>query len=264
MSDHIFLNNPVQRISNGKDGKVVLHLPNDKTDTFDHVILATHADQALSILGPSATKEERSILSCFKTSKNEVVLHSDIKHMPQRRSAWSSWNYMTLSPQSKSYTDIVSLTYNMNILQHIPEETFDNVLVTLNPLHQPDPGLTQGRFCYSHPLYTPKTAEAQKQLQSIQNIRGISYAGAWTNYGFHEDGITSGLKVAQEHLGASIPFDFVNFTHSRGIKPKLGKLDYFVRFIIVFIQVIVIQPLEALAGFQRGIAERRLKSLKQI
>jgi predicted NAD/FAD-binding protein len=250
-SDRVFLNTPVKQVSNNISGSVVLQFANSKTDTFDHVILATHADQALLILDSSVTKEERSILSSFKTSKNEVVLHSDLTHMPQRRSAWSSWNYMTLSPLSKLYTDTVSLTYNMNILQHIPEDKFGNVLVTLNPLQQPDPVLTQGRFSYSHPLYTPKTIEAQKRLPAIQNRRGISYAGAWTNYGFHEDGFTSGLKAAQDYLGANIPFDIVDSALSRGKKPNLGIVDYLVRLVIVFIQVFVVQPSELLAGIKR-------------
>lgn len=81
-SDHVFLNSPVQRIENNASGGVVLYLEHGRTDTFDHVILATHGDQALSILGSSATEEERSILSCFKTSQNEVVLHSDLTHVP--------------------------------------------------------------------------------------------------------------------------------------------------------------------------------------
>ncbi|CZR57388.1 uncharacterized protein PAC_07277 [Phialocephala subalpina] len=263
-SDHVFLNSPVQRIENNASGRVVLYLEDGRTDTFDHVILATHGDQALSILGSSATEEERSVLSCFKTSQNEVVLHSDLTHMPQRRNAWSSWNYMTLSPESEAFTDMVSLTYNMNTLQHIPENKFGHILVTLNPLYQPDPVLTQGRFLYLHPLYTPKAVQAQKQLRHIQNKRGISYAGAWTNYGFHEDGFSSGLQAAQDHLGAKLPFDFVDSTLSRGKKPKLSIVDYFVRLVIILIQVLVVQSLELLAGIKRQpIDKRLLKEVKQ-
>ena len=170
---------------------------------------------------------------------------------------------MTLSPQSEAYTDMVSLTYYMNALQHIPENPFGHVLVTLNPLHQPDPALTQGRFLYSHPLYTPKAVQAQKQLRRIQNKRGISYAGAWTNYGFHEDGFSSGLQAAND-LGAKLPFDFVDSTFSRGKKPKLGVVDYFMRLVIILIQVLVIQFLELLAGIKRQPVDKPpLKELKQ-
>lgn len=138
----------------------------------------------------------------------------------------------------------------MNILQHIPEDKFGHILVTLNPLYQPDPALTQGRFFYSHPLYTTEAVQAQKQLRYIQNKRGISYAGAWTNYGIHEDGFSSGLQAAQDHLGAKLPFDFVDSTLSRGKKPKLGIVDYFVRLIIILIQVLVVQSMELLAGIK--------------
>ncbi|KAK8920482.1 hypothetical protein VCV18_007785 [Metarhizium anisopliae] len=249
--NHLFLNTAVRQLSNDEDGRVVLHFENGKSDTFDHVILATHGDQALAILGPSATDQERAILSCFQTSQNEAVLHSDLTLMPRNRKAWSSWNYLTLSSSSKTNVDQVSLTYNMNILQHIPREPFGDVLVTLNPLHRPRAALTKARFFYSHPLYTPTAVRAQKFLRHIQNKRGISYAGAWTKYGFHEDGFSSGLHVAQEHLGAKLPFDFIDSTYSRGKKPKLGLADHFARLLILLVQVFVVQILERIAGTSR-------------
>jgi predicted NAD/FAD-binding protein len=251
-SDRVFLNTPVRRIQNDASGRVVLDVGDGRTETFDHVILATHGDQALSILGSSATEEERSVLSGFQTSQNEAVLHSDLAHMPRRRHAWASWNYTTLS------TDRVSLTYDMNSLQHIPVDTFGHVLVTLNPLHPPDPALTQGRFLYSHPLYTAKAVRAQEQLPHIQNRRGISYAGAWTKYGFHEDGFSSGLQAARDHLDAKLPFDLVDSSLSRGRKPTLNVVDHLVRLIIVLIQVLVVQSLERLAGIDRRPRDKGL------
>ncbi|KAG6039909.1 hypothetical protein E4U41_001816 [Claviceps citrina] len=247
--NHLFLKSPVTSLRNDESGRVVLQLENGKTDTFDHVILATHGDQALSILGDSATQQEREILSCFQTSQNEAVLHSDLTLMPRNRKAWSSWNYLTLSSPSRANIDQVSLTYNMNILQHIPRDPFGDVLVTLNPLHRPTAALTKARFFYSHPLYTPAAIRAQKFLRHIQNKRGISYAGAWTKYGFHEDGFSSGLRVAQEHLGAKLPFEFKDSTFSRGRKPNLGLLDHLTRIFILFVQVFVIQILEWLSGY---------------
>ncbi len=262
-ADRVFLNSAVQRVGNDKNGGVTLHLENDKSDTFDHVILATHGDQALSLLGESVTSEEKSVLSSFKTSQNEAVLHSDLTHMPRNRKAWSSWNYMTLSSHSKSNTDQVSLTYNMNILQHIPRKQFGDVLVTLNPLHPPSAALTQARFEYSHPIYTPEAIRGQALLGGIQNRRGISFAGAWTKYGFHEDGFSSGLQVAQDHLGAKLPFEFVDSTTSRGKAPKLEMADYAVRFIILFIQIFVIQTLEAVSGVKRRADKKMTKPVKQ-
>lgn len=248
--NHLFLNTAVRHITNDDDGRVLLHLENGKTETFDHVVLATHGDQALSILKPSATAEEASILSCFQTSQNEAVLHSDLSHMPARRKAWSSWNYMTKSSplSGKANVGRVSLTYNMNILQHIPRHPFGDVLVTLNPLHQPRRDKVHSRYVYSHPLYTPSAVRAQKLLRNIQNTRGISYAGAWTKYGFHEDGFSSGLYVAQEHLGAKLPFEFKDSTYSRGRRPRLSIQDLLLRLIILIIQVFVVQILERFIG----------------
>lgn len=148
--------------------------------------------------------------------------------MPKRPIAWSSWNYITTSP-SPNTTPSVCLTYWMNLLQHIPRTKFGPIFVTLNPLHPPDPSLTQGSWNYNHPLYNSNMIRSQRLLPNIQNTRGISYAGAWTKYGFHEDGFSSGLKVAIEHLGATIPFEFVDSTFSRGRRPVLGWMDYAVR-----------------------------------
>ena len=127
----------------------------------------------------------------------------------------------------------VSLTYCMNILQHLSEKTFGPVLVTMNPDYPPDPRLTQGKFVYRHPLYTAESVAAQKRLGGIQGRRGVSYAGAWTKYGFHEDGFSSGLRVAMEQLGAKLPFEFVDSTYSRGHKPELGWRDYALRLVLL-------------------------------
>jgi hypothetical protein len=140
----------------------------------------------------------------------------------------------------------------MNILQHIPRENFGDVLVTLNPLHPPDPAKVQGSYSYAHPLYTPEAVRAQKLLPRIQNTRGISYAGAWTKYGFHEDGFSSGLYVAQNHLGAKLPFKFVDSTYSRGRKPVLGYADWVLRLFINLLQVVIIVNLEKLVGIKRS------------
>jgi hypothetical protein len=125
----------------------------------------------------------------------------------------------------------------MNILQHLPESQLGPVLVTMNPQHAPDPALTQGKFLYRHPLYTVEAVHAQKRLDALQNTRGVSYCGAWTKYGFHEDGFSSGLKVAMDHLGAKLPFEFVDSTFSRGHKPDLGWKDYVVRLILMVAMV---------------------------
>lgn len=249
--NHLFLKTPVRRVSNDADGRVRVHLENGSSEVYDHVILATHGDEALDILQSSATEQERSILSCFQTSQNEVVLHSDPTLMPSRRHAWKSWNCLTLSTPStrQPHVDRISLTYNMNTLQNIPRDSFGDILVTLNPLCKPRQETIQGKFYYSHALYTPSAIRAQKLLNHIQNTRGISYAGAWTKYGFHEDAFSSGISVAQEHLGAKLPYDFKDSTYSRGRRPRLGLIDHFLRLIILIIQVFVVQVLERFIEF---------------
>ncbi|KAK0635123.1 amine oxidase [Bombardia bombarda] len=240
--NHLRLNTQVESVTNEDDGRVRLNLAGGRSEVFDHVILATHGDQAYSIIRDSATNEERDILSNFRCSENTAVLHSDLSLMPESRKAWSSWNYMTKSSPltGKGNIDQVCLTYNMNILQHIPRDTFGDVLVTLNPLHEPDPAKVQGRFTYDHPLYTPAAVRAQQRLPDIQNKRGISYAGAWTKYGFHEDGFSSGLYVAQEHLGARLPFAFTDSTFSRGRKPELQFADRLLRLFVVIVQLFLV------------------------
>ena len=212
-------------------------------DVFDHVILACHGDEILPLLskhgaprGRSATgmqyvsQEELDIFNTFQTTENICYLHSDLSQMPRRRKTWTSWNYLTTSAPSKlSHPAGVSLTYCMNILQHLPEEKYGPVLVTMNPDHAPDPALTQGKFLYRHPLYTSESIQAQERLEAIQNTRGVSYCGAWTKYGFHEDGFSSGLRVAIEHLGANLPFEFEDSTYSRGHRPELCWKDYLLR-----------------------------------
>lgn len=91
--NQLFLDTPVSHVTNADDGSVLLHLENGKTEVFDHVVLATHGDQALSIIEPSATEQERSILSYFETTQNEAVLHSDLTLMPRNRKAWTKYGF---------------------------------------------------------------------------------------------------------------------------------------------------------------------------
>lgn len=228
-------------------------------DMFHHAILASHGDDVLPLLakhgsqnklGPKESlsksssglqyvfQEELDVFSAFQTTENVCYLHSDLSLMPRRRATWTAWNYLTSSAPSKlSHPAGVSLTYCMNILQHLSESKLGPVLVTMNPQHAPDPALTQGKFIYRHPLYTVEAVRAQKRLDALQNKRGVSYCGAWTKYGFHEDGFSSGLKVAMDHLGAELPFDFVDSTFSRGHRPELGWKDYVLRIVLLFVMV---------------------------
>ncbi|KAJ7094716.1 FAD/NAD(P)-binding domain-containing protein [Mycena belliarum] len=178
-------------------------------ETYDHVIFACHSDTALSILqtGEGITAKEKEVLGMFKWNQNEAVLHSDVNLMPRSRLAWSCWNYLTQSvrdPQGrrKANSDQVSLTYGMNDLQHIPERKYGPVLVTLNPPVSPRPDTVAGRYHYAHPVLDIAAVRAQKMMPAIQRTRGLSYAGAYLKYGFHEDGFASGLAAAAALLPA--------------------------------------------------------------
>ncbi|PIL22640.1 hypothetical protein GSI_15331 [Ganoderma sinense ZZ0214-1] len=166
--------------------------------SFDHVIFACHTDTTVDILeaGDGMTSEEAPILRAFKWNKNEAVLHSDVQLMPKAASAWSSWNYLNW----------------MGLLQDLPDRYGDPILVTLNPPFEPKPELTYGRYKYDHPILSEEAIRAQAFLPTIQNTRGISFAGAWTKYGFHEDGFTSGLRAAAALAGpsAKLPFEIVS------------------------------------------------------
>ena len=180
--------------------------------------------------------------------------------MPTREIAWSSWNYIATSA-SQNTAPSICLTYWMNLLQHIPSSTYGPVLVTLNPLTPPDPSLTQGTWTYHHPLYNAAAIRSQKLLPRIQNTRGISYAGAWTKYGFHEDGFSSGLKIAIEHLEADLPFEFVDSTFARGRRPVLGWLDHSVR-VLVYVVQLIIAIIAWSTGFFLGTGEQHTPKSK--
>ncbi|KIV80383.1 hypothetical protein PV11_07884 [Exophiala sideris] len=239
----IHIKSKVTALEPTEKGSIVL-TANGKDQEFDHVILAMHADQALKILKPVATKEEIDILGGFQTSRNVVVLHSDLTLMPKTRVTWSAWNYITETPfptttKSQNISQMC-LTYCMNMVQGIPEDRFGPVLVTLNPLNIPDPRLVQGIWEYAQPLYNAAATRSQGLLPSIQASRNISYCGSWTRYGFFEDGFSSGLSVAIDHLGAHLPFGFVDATYSRRRRPTLTIKNHLLRVVILMIQITIL------------------------
>jgi hypothetical protein len=127
--------------------------------------------------------------------------------MPTRRSAWSAWNFLAEAMDGQQDKDGVTLTYWMNRLQSLSEKKYGPIFVTLNaPTNMASPEKVVGQFAYEHPVYTANSVASQKTLTTLQGWKGVRFAGAWTNYGFHEDGFTSGLRAATE-MGAVIPFD---------------------------------------------------------
>ena len=172
---------------------------------FDDVVIATHADQALALLGDADT-DERSLLGAFEYTSNLAILHQDETLMPKRRRVWSSWNYM--SEPNANGTEQLCLTYWMNKLQGIDEAT--HLFVTLNPSRAIDPAKVIRSFDYAHPLFDAKAIEAQKLLWGLQGRRNTWFCGAHFGSGFHEDGLQSGLAVAEELGGIKRPWKVEN------------------------------------------------------
>ena len=165
---------------------VVVHAAGERR--FDIVVLACHAHQALALLAaPSAA--ERAVLGAIKGLPNRAVLHADASLMPRRRAAWSSWNYLADGRGNGGRR--VAVTYWMNRLQNIPGP---DLFVTLNPPREPLGALIERS--YSHPQFDTAAMEAQTRLPTIQGNGGVFFAGAWTGWGFHEDGIASAVRVA--------------------------------------------------------------------
>jgi predicted NAD/FAD-binding protein len=167
---------------------------------FDQVIIATHTDQARRILGDDATDQERSALGAIGYRPNLAVLHSDPHLMPRNRRLWSSWNAMT---SAEGRGGPASVTYWMNRLQSLKTEI--PLFVSLNPLRDPDPALIHGTFAYAHPQFDLRTPGAQRAIAAIQGQNHTWFAGAYLGYGFHEDGLRSGLDVATA-LGSPAPW----------------------------------------------------------
>jgi uncharacterized protein len=157
---------------------------------FDAVILAGHSDQSLALLD-LPTDAEHQVLAAIRYQPNVAVLHTDTALLPRRRAAWAAWNY-----ESGSEAGAVCLHYLLNQLQPLPWE--QPVVVSLNPLREPDPARVLGRYHYAHPVFDDEAVRAQARLADIQGSGGVWFAGAWTRYGFHEDGLLSGLTAAQD------------------------------------------------------------------
>jgi len=188
--ENIFVNHKVSHLDRGDDG-VTIHFESNKKKRFDQVVLATHSDQTLKILGESASWEENDILSSIPYTSNEVILHTDETMLPKSKLAWSSWNYKINKDQHSQPT----LSYNMNILQNIQSET--TFIVTLNDRGEIDPDKILNRFSYAHPQFTSKGESAKKRWEHINGKNRTWFCGAYWSNGFHEDGCKSGIRVAE-------------------------------------------------------------------
>ncbi len=188
------LNTPVRLIERDELG--VRIVTDGHAERFDQVVIATHTDQALSMLR-QASGEERSLLGAIRYQDNRAVLHTDASVLPANPKTWAAWNYERAA-SSERESSRVCLHYLLNRLQRIPFA--QPVVVSLNPLQDIDPATIVGQYDYAHPVFDLGAIEAQKRLPLLQGQQHTWYAGAWTGYGFHEDGLKSGLQVGRALL----------------------------------------------------------------
>ena len=167
---------------------------------YDQVVLACHSDQSRAILSGHYPSQSQ-LLRHIAYQPNRAVLHSDASMLPRRKNLWAAWNYQ--SGHSKLSDRPVAVHYLINRLQPLPTDT--PVIVSLNPLQEPDPALVHGEFHYSHPVFSRQAVGIQRQIAAANGREGIWLAGAWLGYGFHEDGLASALRVARQ-LDAAAPW----------------------------------------------------------
>ena len=189
LTDSIRLNCPIAAVQRNARG-VEVHPEFAASETFDHVVLATHADQTRRML-LDASPRERELLDAFPYQANEAILHTDIRLMPTRRQAWASWNYHICSNEKT----VASVTYDLSRLQN--HDSAVPILLTLNETESIDPDHILQRFVYHHPAYTSRSIAAQSRHAEISGRLNAHYCGAYWGYGFHEDGVNSALAVAK-------------------------------------------------------------------
>jgi predicted NAD/FAD-binding protein len=189
--DRICLSTPIEKVERVTDG-VVVTAKNRPPETFDHVIFACHSDQCLRML-VNPTAVEQSVLSEFPYERNIAVLHTDESVLPKKRRAWAAWNYLLNKRTSSKDVHPATVTYQMNILQHLKSRHSFNV--TLNSDHNISPAKVLRRFEYSHPVFTVRRAAAHARHSELINTNRTSYCGAYWGNGFHEDGVVSAIRV---------------------------------------------------------------------
>ena len=187
--NRIRLKCPVKKIRREKDNVKVESA--GKEETFDYVIIATHSDQALSLLS-DPTKQEQDILGDIHYQKNEVLLHLDSSVLPKNKRAWACWNYH----KTRTGINHSCITYNMNMLQSINSK--ESFCVSLNYKHKIDPAKIIKSINYDHPIISRQAINAQSRHQEINGVNKTFYCGAYWGNGFHEDGVKSALTVTKQ------------------------------------------------------------------
>jgi predicted NAD/FAD-binding protein len=199
-ADRIWREHSITRIVRN-DEMVTLEDARGKHHEFDHVVIATHANEALELLAEPSSRE-RDILGAITYSKNKAYLHQDTTLMPKRKSVWASWNY--LSDSAAEVQSKPEISYWLNRLQCL--ETRENVFLTLNPAKLPQPEQELSRFNYDHPIFDSAALGAQPELWSLQGVNNTWFCGSYFGYGFHEDALQAGLAVGEALGGSKRPW----------------------------------------------------------
>lgn len=187
--DRIRLNTPVRSISRS-DSSVSIATDQGGRETFDHVFLACHSDQALKLLA-DANEAEREVLGAIPYQRNKAVLHTDSSLMPAKRRAWAAWNYHV----PRNARSQVAVTYHMNALQGL--DAGKDYFVTLNHSSAIDPNSVIYATDYEHPVYSVQSVAAQARHRDVNTGNRTSFCGAYWRNGFHEDGVVSALSALQ-------------------------------------------------------------------
>lgn len=188
----------VNRLGGEDAGNVQLISESGKTFEFDEIVFACHSDEAIAIL-ENASTEERELLSKIPYQRNTAYVHTDESLLPANKRAWAAWNYSSNSVggQGSDTASHVCVHYLLNKLQPLPKRLQNHsIIVSLNPHQIPKAELTHSVIEYSHPLFNGEAIRSQKQLPMIQGRNHTWFCGAWSGYGFHEDGLRSGELVA--------------------------------------------------------------------
>ncbi len=191
--DKKFLNEPVREVT-PNEGKLNVKTEN-RSENYDYCIICTHPPETLKML-KKCDSQTKDLLSKFRFQENKAVLHLDESVLPDKKIAWSAWNYA--STKSDDGKDKVSVSYLINKLQPLPYK--ESVIVTLNPITKIKNDKIIKTIFYQHPLFSTESIKAQKKMDNIQGSNGIYFSGAWMRYGFHEDGILSTKKAIKKLL----------------------------------------------------------------
>jgi predicted NAD/FAD-binding protein len=185
---------PVRQVV--RSGSSVEVVTDQGTERFDHVVMASHSDETMAMLA-NPTPTERSVLGAIRYQPNVAVLHTDATVLPRRKAAWAAWNYERTAPAGQASSN-VCLHYLINRLQPLPFA--QPVIVSLNPARAIRNENVIARIEYAHPVFDADAIRAQRHVEAIQGTGGIWFCGAWTGYGFHEDGLRSGQQVVERLL----------------------------------------------------------------